>query len=171
MTNYYAYIEPKDKDKEDLIRSISDNNPIKIQSNYLKTIHNNIIHLGKKHIGRIFLWDANYIIGPKEMLFPRYDPTMESIEKFLSQVSPKITIFDDGGINFSCEKFLKIAYSDRGFSTTEYYRQTSPNQEIDKSLLEDISKKIPEEIKKNFSIGNGEFINDGLHFSSQSDFK
>lgn len=170
MTDYYAYIKPKDEDKKALIELISSDNPIKIKDNFIKTIHNNIVHLGRHYMGRIFLWDANYKLSSEKISFPRYNPTKESIEKFLNNTSQKITIFDDGGIGFTCKEFLRIAYNTRGLSLTDYYKQQSPNYKKDKSLLEDISKKIPKEIKKNFSIATGEFINDGLYFSSQTNF-
>lgn len=45
--NYYAYVEPESYSKYGLIESIVENNPVKIQENYVNTIANNIIHLGK----------------------------------------------------------------------------------------------------------------------------
>lgn len=169
MTNYYAYIEPEQKEKEVLIKSILDNNPIKIMNDYMEFIYNNIVHLGKEYSPKVFLWDSNYVLNPTTLVFPRYNPTKKSIEEFLT--SSKVIIFDDNSNILNYKEFLNMAFSSRGLFIYDYYIKYYLGTDIQEKILKRISNELPVELKKNFSTGMGEFINDGLHFSTQTDFR
>lgn len=164
--NYYAYVEPESYSKYDLIESIVENNPVKIQENYVNTIANNIIHLGKKSAGWKFIWNPNYVSDYNRVIFSKYEPTKGGIEKFLTLVH----IYDENGKEYSKEDFLDMAYKDEGTTTTEYYNKYPMESTYDNGKLVLISESIPKKYKKNFSIGKYEFINDGLHFSSSNEF-
>lgn len=169
--NYYAYMMPKVEDKYKLLKAIMNDNPIEIEEYYIDIIKNNTIHLGKKSVGWKFIWNPNYVVKFDEINFPYYTPDKESITHFLLSNTSFIGIFDETGRYIFTRDFLDMAYNSEGITTTEYYKK-NPNLNIldsyTKKILDKISKSIANPI--DFSIGNNEFFNDGLVFSSNTEF-
>lgn len=168
--NYYAYKVPRIEDKYALIESIINDNPIDIKNCYRKYIVNNFIHLGKKSIGWKFIWNPNYIIHENNIEFPYYEPTKKSIEDFLFNSGEYVAIFDEDGKKILGSIFLELAFNSDGLTITEYYQ--SNDSQIPATFNDSVLKQVTEAItnKINLSIGNSEFSNDGLIFSSITEF-
>lgn len=148
-TNFYCRrIDQASRDKlkiqfnklhSDLIESIDN-----IETDYRQVIDNFLlgnenleqeIHLGRMSYGWQFLWDYHNGIY--------FQPTLESIKKFLSQDG--ITIYDEYGRKFTLEQFI---------------------DEIRPSLYKDRNHQDG----MNSNCGANYFINDGLRFSKFEDF-
>lgn len=168
--NYYAYKAPKIENKYALIESIINDNPINIQDCYREYIVNNLIHLGKKSAGWRFIWNPHYSLCGNDVEFPYYEPTKSSIENFLFNSGEYIAIFDEDGKQILGSLFLKLAFDSEGLTTTEYYKGISSQiqSNYDQGILNHVTDAITDKI--NLSVGNFEFSNDGLIFSSTTEF-
>lgn len=133
-----------DKLHSDLIESIND-----IQLNYRDIINNFLwdnegieqeIHLGKRSCGWQFLWDYHNGIY--------FQPTLESIKKFLSQDG--LVIYDEYGEKFTLDQFI--------------------NEEVGSSLYKDKNHTDGFGDPSLIDWHKYYFTNDGLRFSKFEDF-
>ena len=153
-TNYYAVIPVKSRDKE-RAKSLVDSNEFKEAIELIEQF-NKKIHLGKRSAGWKFLFDSNDL--------KYFEPTREGLNKFFSD--NHVIIKDEYGKVFTVDSFWEEIEDvlDKGWDLETYYRD-NPGE-----LKYFCESRISKVFDKYNPSRYGEFYNDGLRFSTFSDF-
>lgn len=180
-TNFYARIIPSEKDKQELIDAINNDNPDLVEelTQELYGARNEYtgigarIHLGKRSGGWKFLWNPNVIkVWDSDACEYAhnyvYPLTREGIMKFVMR--PDVEIYDEYGEKWDNWEFFNEAlnWCKDGLDGKEY--QTNPKYASNRGTY------YPDHERNNFWRALGyepeyyDFYSDGLRFSTSVSF-
>lgn len=168
-TNFYKVLEYTPEEKQDIVKTLQSITDNIINNGYLdwndqdklNSIPCKRIHLGKRSCGWQFLWnhnDGKY-----------YKPSIDSIREFLEKPGK---ILDEYEQEFTVDQFFNEEIKDWLWGTNKHHNWTGRKYYID-NPQEKFHYWNHEPVKvweKSFDAPYGDFIVNGLRFSSSTEF-
>ena len=196
-TNYYARIIPSVESKTKLQQAIESNDfktVIDLVNKMYSRLHLNDdelvggeVHLGKRSGGWKFLWNPNvyvtreiykdndtgeYRLGKYVGKF-LYEVSKEGIKEFIDR--DDVVIYDEYGKIQNKDEFFEMAinwvtWKDREAWDSKTYYEDHPSDYDGYVYRNDLTKFLDQEFIDYISDSHTDFYNDGLRFSTSTDF-